>query len=333
MTNFWKSKNILITGATGFIGSWLTETLVNQGAKVTVLVRKDAFGIESIKHLKNKIKIIYGDLRNKEVIYKAVKDKAVIFHLAAITQVLYSIKNPEETVSVNVGGTLNILEGIRRNHKNQFLVFTSTDKVYGEPKYNPIDEEHCLSSKSPYDASKVAADRLIYAYHISYGLRCGIVRWSNTYGGRDANLLRAVPDFITSVINNKPAVIRGNGKHIRDFIYVTDSVRGIMAVAENSKLSNGEVFNLGTEKPTSIINLANLIIKLSGKKLKVKVLNRMVSGEINTQYLSSKKAKKMLKWRSKVNLETGLKMTMDWYKENLWWNKVMKKVHKDYGIN
>ena len=142
-----------------------------------------------------------------------------------------------------------------------------------------------------------------------------------------------VPDFITSVINNKPAVIRGNGKHIRDFIYVTDSVRGIMAVAENSKLSNGEVFNLGTEKPTSIINLANLIIKLSGKKLKVKVLNRMASGEINTQYLSSKKAKKMLKWRSKVNLETGLKMTMDWYKENLWWNKVMKKVHKDYGIN
>jgi len=213
-------------------------------------------------------------------------------------------------------------------------VFASTDKVYGEPKYNPIDEEHSLSSKSPYDASKVAADRLIHSYHTTYGIRGGIVRWSNTYGGRDANILRAVPDFVTSVINDKPPIIRGSGQHIRDYMYITDAINGMLSVAENFQSSNGEVFNLGTEKPNSVINLANLIIKLSGNENKLKpiILNKPTPGEIDKQYLSTEKAKKILGWEPKIDLKTGLKMTINWYKENRWWEKTMRRVNKFYGI-
>jgi dTDP-glucose 4,6-dehydratase len=335
MANFWKSKNVLITGATGFIGSWLAETLVKNNVNVTVLVNKnDPFGDDAIKHLKKDIKIVYGDIKNRKLIERLVKNYKILFHLAAITQVLYSIKNPGETIAVNLGGTFNILEGMRKNKSNQFLVYVSTDKVYGEPQYLPIDENHPLSAQSPYDATKVAADRLVYAYYKTYGIKTTILRWSNTYGGRDANLLRVVPDFLTSVLNNKPPIIRGNGKHLRDFIYITDVVNAILLAGEKQNLSNGEAFNLGTKKPTSIKELANLIIKLSNNKNEMKpiILGKDTPGEINRQYLTFEKAKKILGWQPKIDLETGLKMTINWYKENPWWENVMKRINKFYGI-
>ncbi len=269
MKDFWQSKKVLITGATGFIGSWLTEALLEKGADITVLVNKnDCFGEEAIKHLRKNIKIVYGDIKNKELIEKIVKNKEILFHLAAITQVLYSIKNPAETMAVNSGGTLNILEAIKKENSNQFLVYVSTDKVYGEPKYLPLDENHPLSAKSPYDASKVSADRSVSVFNQAFGVKATILRWANTYGGRDANLLRAVPDFLTSIIDNRPLVIRGDGEHIRDFLYVSDVVNALLLAGEKQSLSNGQVFNLGTTKQTSIKKLADLVIKISDYKEK-----------------------------------------------------------------
>jgi len=336
MKNFWKQKNILITGATGFIGSWLTEALVKNKANITVLVKKqDPFREDAIKHLKKDIKVVYGDTRDKKLIENLVKKHEIIFHLAAITQVLYSIKNPKETIDVNIGGTFNILEGMKKEREKgrQFLVFVSTDKVYGEPIYLPIDENHPLSAESPYDATKVAGDRLVYAYHRTYGIRATILRWSNTYGGRDANLLRTVPDFVTAILNNTAPVIRGNGKHLRDYIYITDIINALLLAGEKQNSSNGQVFNLGTKKPTSVKELANLIIKLSKKnKMKPIILGRDTPGEINKQYLSFDKAKKILGWEPKIDLKTGLKMTINWYKENRWWEKTMRRVNKFYGI-
>ena len=332
--DFWASKKVLVTGANGFIGSWLTEALVNNGANVTAFVKKgDIIGTESIKHLKDKIRIIYGDIRDAKSVTNAVRGKDVIFHLAAITQVLYSIKNPKETIDINVCGTFNILEAIRRNNYEQFLVFTSTDKVYGEPKYNPIDEEHPLSSKSPYDASKLAADRLVHSYHVSYHLKSSIVRWSNTYGGRDSNILRAVPDFVVSLLNGRPPVIRGDGNHVRDYVYVDDAVSGILCTAEKQKISTGHTFNLGTERPVSVRELAKLIIKIFGLSGKIRpvVLRRNVPGEIRTQYLSAKKARKMLGWKPKTNLEEGLQKTISWYKNNPAWQKVVKRNSRFYA--
>jgi len=333
---FWNDKRVLVTGATGFIGSWLVERLSNLGATITVFIKEnDPIDLASLVEVKDKVKIFYGDIRESDTVYQALNNQEIIFHLAAITQVLYAIKNPAETVAVDVNGTLNILEAIRNNDIDPFLVFASTDKVYGEPKYLPIDEEHVLLAKSPYDASKLAADRLVSSYFNTYGIKSSIVRWSNTYGGRDSNILRAVPDFIMSILNNKPPIIRGNGKHIRDYMYVDDAISGILLIAEKQAKSNGEAFNIGTERPTSVLDLAKLITKLM--KLEVKtspiILNKPLYGEIEVQYLSYKKAYQVLGWEPKINLEDGLKDTIEWYKNNRHWLNVINKVSNFYGIN
>ena len=329
----WTDVNVLITGATGFIGSWLTETLLEKKAKITVLIKKDdPLGFGGIEHIKDKVKVVYGDVCKNSTLSNAIKDQTFIFHLAAITQVLYALKNPVETFKVDAIGTLNILEEIRKSKSDPYLVYASTDKVYGEPKYLPIDEKHILNAKSPYDASKLAADRLVSSYHNSYNVHASIIRWSNTYGGRDSNILRIVPDFVLSLLNGKAPVIRGNGKGVRDYMYVTDSVNGIILTAEN--MLNGEVFNFGTGNPTSVKELANMIIKLMGyeNKLKPVMLNKVVPGEIRNQYLSYKKAKKILKWKPVVDLRTGLIKTVEWYKENPHWKRVIEKVNNYYGI-
>lgn len=331
----WKYKKVAITGATGFIGSWLTEDLVTRGAEVTILVRKDSpRGIRVLGKYADKVKIIYGDVREYDTIRSFVSDKDYIFHLAAITQVLYSTTHPVDTFNIDANGTLNILEAIRASSSQPFLIFQSTDKVYGEPNYVPIDERCGLSSKSPYDASKIAADRLVNSYFTSYGLKGTILRPSNVIGGRDANIWRAVPDFVLSIINNKPPTIRGNGKHIRDYTYVSDTVAAIRLAAEKQTKSNGEVFNIGTGKPTSVLDLSNLLIEVSGMKRKMKpvLMNKNTPSEIYKQYLTSAKARKLLGWVPKVSLKEGLKKTFEWYIQNPWWLSVIKDVEKYYSI-
>jgi CDP-glucose 4,6-dehydratase len=187
-----------------------------------------------------------------------------------------------------------------------------------------------MSAKSPYDASKLAGDVMTLAYHSTYGMPTTITRWSNTIGGRDANILRAVPDFVTSIMNGKPPTIRGDGKQVRDYIYVTDSVSGILAAADNVKKSDGQVFHLGTEKPTTVLEIANLVIDKMGKKGKMKpvVLGKNNPGEINEQYLSSKKAREVLGWKPEVSLEDGIQKSVDWYTGHPEWYDLMVKVKK-----
>lgn len=328
-SEFWNDKKILVTGATGFIGSWLTEELVKRNSNVTVFVKKDdPLREDAIKHLAEKIKIVYGDIRNKSPVEVAVKDQEIIFHLAAFSQVINSMLNPVETVEVNTIGTMNFLEAVRKSNLDQTFVFASTDKVYGEPQYLPIDEKHPLSAKSPYDASKLAADRLTFSYFVSYGIKASISRWSNTIGGRDANHLRALPDFIISLLNNKSPTIRGDGKHVRDYMYVTDSTNGIMLLAEKINLTKGESFNFGTERPTSVMELADLVIKTMNleNKFKPVILNNPTPGEINKQFLSAKKATEILKWKPEISLEEGVKRTIEWYSQNRWWEDVINRV-------
>ncbi len=331
----WNDRRVLVTGATGFIGSWLTEAILERGGKVTAFVKKDdPLMLGGITKFSDKLKIVYGDVRDKEAVKNAVADQELIFHLAAITQVPYAVKNPVETAEVDIFGAINILETIRNSDQNVFLVYASTDKVYGEPKYVPIDEHHPLLTKSPYDASKLAADRMTYAYYTTYGLKSAITRWSNTIGGRDANILRAVPDFITAIQEGKPPTIRYSGNNVRDFIYVTDSVDGMLATAENQNVSTGEAFNLGTGKPSTIFNIATMLIKMMGfeNKMAPVVLNNPEPGEIKSQYLSSEKAREMLKWEPKVSLEEGLLLSVKWYLENKWWFEIMNRVSRFYGL-
>lgn len=324
-------KRVLVTGATGFIGSWLTESLIEEGADVSVLInRADPLGTGGIAHVMNKVKSFYGDITKADSVGRALKDQETVFHLAALTQVIHSFTLARDFFDVNAMGTLNMLEGLRKSKSLDFLVFSSTDKVYGEPRYVPMDEQHTLSAKSPYDASKLAGDVMVQSYNSTYGLPAGRTRWSNTIGGRDSNILRAVPDFVTSIMHRKPPTIRGDGKQIRDYIYVSDAVSGIMSVARNKNKTNGEVFNLGTERPTSVIQMANLVIEKMGMKGKMRpvVLGKNNLGEIDKQYLSAKKAREKLGWSPKVSLEDGVGKTVEWYRAHPEWYDVMMKVKK-----
>ena len=330
----WQEKRVLITGATGFIGSWLTEILLTKGAKITALIKKDDLLIASLRHILNRIEPFYGDIRDQKVTDKAVENQDVIFHLAATTQVTYAMKNPIETFEVNVSGTLNLLESIRKKNPSAFLIYTSTDKVYGEPRYLPIDEEHPLSARSPYDASKLGADRLVNSYVVTYGIDASIARWSNTIGGRDSNILRAAPGFVTSILDGRPPTIRGDGRHIRDYMYVTDAVGGIICLAENRELTRGDVFNFGTGVGTSVVELANMIVNLMGceGRLKPVIVGARTLGEIDRQYLSAKKANELLKWRPEVDLKSGLAKTIKWYIDNPWWRAVMNESNRSKGM-
>lgn len=331
MASGFADKRVLVTGAGGFIGSWLTEALLDAGAEVSVLIDKyGPIGNSGIAHITNKIKPFYGDITKPETLKKPLRDQELVFHLAALTQVIHSFTRAEKFFQVNAIGTLNILEELRKSKSLELLVFSSTDKVYGEPQYLPIDEKHQLGSKSPYDASKLAGDVLVESYFHTYSLPTSRTRWSNTIGGRDVNILRAAPDFITSIMHGKPPTIRGDGKQIRDYIYVTDAVSGILAVAENKNKANGDVFNLGTERPTSVLDIANLVIEKMGMKNKMKpaVAGKNNPGEIDNQYLSAKKAREKLKWSPKVPLEEGVAKAAEWYKKHPEWYDVMLRVKK-----
>lgn len=335
MPQTFEDRKVLITGASGFIGSWLTEDMIRRGADVSALVHEGgALGLGGISHLKGKVRIFRGDITKPASLKPAVKDQEVVFHLAALTQVIHSFTLGKMFFDVNGTGTVNVLEALRNSKAFEFLVYSSTDKVYGEPEYLPIDEKHTLRPKSPYDASKLAGDLALDAYQKTYGLSSARTRWSNTIGGRDSNILRAVPDFVTSIMNGRPPTIRGDGRQIRDYMYVTDAVSGIAAVAEKSKKASGNAFNLGTEKPSSVLDMANLVIEKMGQKGKMRpvVMGKKNPGEIDRQYLSSKKARDELGWSPNVSLDDGVAKTVDWYKRNPGWYGVMVKSKKYWDI-
>ncbi|MBI2674886.1 MAG: SDR family NAD(P)-dependent oxidoreductase [Candidatus Aenigmarchaeota archaeon] len=331
----WEGRKVLVTGATGFIGSSLTEALVGKGAEISVLARKDSPRLKCLDHLKGRIAYFYGDVRDKGVLHEALKNQEIIYHLAAITQVIYAVKNPVISAEVNFTATLNLLEFLREEKQDAFLVYASSDKVYGEPNKLPIDESNLLLGKSPYDATKLAGDRICYAYHVTYGQRLAIFRGSNAYGRRDANILRAVPDFILSLLDGRQPAIRGHGRHQRDFMYIDDIVSALTVLYEKNKITNGDVFNFGTSKPISVYDLALNIIKAAGQEGKIEplVLGKDFSGEIDTQYVSYRKANEKFGWQPKYTLEEGLKRTIEWYRQNTWFRDVIRKTSEYYGID
>lgn len=336
MSSFWNEKKVLITGGNGFIGSWLTERIIDEGADVTLLIKKeDPVGLKSLPNLSKKTKIIYSDLREEDKVKAAIKDQEYIFHLAAITQVIYGIHNPREVVDVDINGTLNIIEAMRNGNSDAHLVFTSTDKVYGEPEYVPIDEKHPLSAKSPYDASKLGADRLVYSYHVTYGMKTAISRCSNVIGGRDFNILRAIPSFVYFLMNNRQPIIRTNGKYVRDYMYVDDAVNGILLLGEKQEKSNGKAFNFGTGKSTDVIEIAREVIH-NFENTTVKephILGKDMVGEIERQYLSFKRANELLGWSPKISFKEGVRRSVAWYKQNPWWVQLAKETAKYYELN
>ena len=316
----WKGANVLITGADGFIGSHVAKALAEKEAEVITIVRdvKKTSNLDVLS-LRNKINVIHGDLINLHDCERAINEYDVqfVFHIAAQAIVGPANRSPLSTFESNIKGTWNTLESCRLSKTIKGLIIASSDKAYGQQKKLPYTEESPLNGYFPYDTSKACAEIIARSYFMTYQLPLAITRNANTYGPADMNLSRIIPDVITTILKNGRPEIRSDGTPERDYMYIKDAVSAYLALAENlhRKEVIGQSFNFGTGKPVKVIELYNKIIKLMGKNTIPKILGE-AKNEIDRQYLSIEKAKKVLKWQPKYSLDAGLKETIEWYKKN-----------------
>ena len=314
----WKERNIFITGADGFIGSWLARSLVEKGANVTLILRdmKKESGID-LQHIREDVTLVQGDICDYQTVLRILNEYAIdtCFHLAAQALVQIANASPLSTFESNIKGTYTILEACRTTAVNRIVV-ASSDKAYGSQK-TPYTEDSPLLGTFPYDASKVCADVLARSYALSYGMPIAVTRNANTYGGGDLNFSRIIPDAIRCVLQSKEFIIRSDGSPERDYLYVADAVSGYLCLAENvhRKDVQCQAFNFGTQKPVRVIDVFKKISELCGRKeAKLKILGT-ATNEIDRQYLSIEKARKALGWEPRHTLEQGLKETIAWYKD------------------
>lgn len=323
-----KNKKILVTGADGFIGSHLTERLVKMGCKVRAMCLYNSFNswgwLDSIdKKLLNKIEVVLGDVRDIKSVKKVCKNVDYVFHLASLIAIPHSYHSPYSYLHTNTEGTMNILEACI-DTKVTKIIHTSTSEVYGDIKKMPISETDKIFAKSPYSATKIAADQVAESYYSSFGLPVTIVRPFNTYGPRQSN--RAIiPTIISQILDGKKQIKLGSLYPTRDFSYIDDTVNGFISAA-TSKNSIGETFNIGAGYEIAIGDLFNIINKLCNSNAKIKTENiriRPKSGEVYRLKADNKKAKRLIKWEPKYSGKTGLikglENTIEWFskEENL----------------
>ncbi|SDI24160.1 SDR family NAD(P)-dependent oxidoreductase [Desulfosporosinus hippei] len=312
----WEHKQVLITGAGGFIGSHLAEALVKAGAKVRVFIRynsRDGRGnLEDLEPgLLEQIEIIAGDLRDADVIERSVKGCNAVFHLGALVGIPYSYKNPREVVETNILGTFNVLTAAR-DHGVEQIVHTSTSEVYGSALYVPIDESHPLQGQSPYSASKIGADKLAESFYASFDLPVVTVRPFNCYGPRQS--ARAViPTLITQALACKEIRL-GNTETLRDFTFVTDTADGFIKAAQ-SKKGFGKVINIGSGREISIGELAKIVLKTVQSTAEITVDGARIRpsrSEVSRLLADNRLAKETIGWEPQVTLEEGIKRTVAW---------------------
>lgn len=313
-------RNILITGAAGFIGSHLAELLVREGYNVKAFVRynsKNNWGWLESSDIKNDIEIISGDIRDYDSVYNALQGCDAVFHLAALIGIPYSYISPKAYIETNITGTYNVLQSSRELGLHQVLV-TSTSETYGTAQYVPIDENHPMVGQSPYAASKIGADQLAVSFHRSFNLPVKIVRPFNTYGPRQS--ARAViPTIISQILFGKKILELGNLAPTRDLTFVTDTASGFLEISKSDKLF-GEVVNIGNGKEISVGNLVNLISELI--KVKVTINNaemriRPTNSEVERLLCNNGKILSNTSWSPQIDLRAGLLHTIDWVSNNL----------------
>jgi len=308
---------MLITGGAGFIGSHLCEKYTNEGHTVLCLDNFMNGNLINIRHLLNhrNFKLINGDIRNFDLLEKIIRDVDVVFHLAAQIHVDRSIVEPQLTYEVNVLGTQNILEAARICDVGK-VIHTSTSEVFGSAQYVPMDENHPLDAPHPYGASKIAADRMCYAYIKSYGMNIYIMRLFNTFGPKqkDSGYGGVISIFVKRVLGGMPPIIYGDGYQTRDYTYIKDVVTAYDSILNHDKPME-EPINFGTGREIRIVDLANEIIRLCGKEKEIKPVHvEPRPGEVQRLVAKISKAKELLGWQPKYELEDGLREFVDWYR-------------------
>jgi len=318
MNNFFKNKKVVVTGAGGFIGSHLTERLLELGAHVTAFVHYSCRSFngwleeKAIYH--DNLAIVSGDIRDPFQINELLDEADTVFHLAALIGIPFSYKAVQSYLETNLNGTLNILEAAK-SRKLRRVIVTSTSEVYGTAIQTPMSEKHPLQAQSPYSASKIAADMLAYSYACAFETPVTIVRPFNTYGPRQS--ARAViPTIIQQALSCKTIKL-GDLKPIRDFNFVSDTVEGFIKAAQNG--ITGETYNLATGKGVrigEILETVARILKIDFSPEFEEIRKRPPSSEVMCLIGDASKAAKELDWQPKVKFEEGIKKTIEWF-ENL----------------
>jgi NAD dependent epimerase/dehydratase len=316
----WNERRILITGAGGFIGSHLTERLVELGARVKAFVRynsRNDWGLLELipKDKLSQVEVIMGDLRDSDATRRAGKDMDIFFHLGSLIAIPYSYEHPREAIETNIMGTLNILNSARENSIKK-VIHTSTSEVYGTAQYVPIDEKHPLQGQSPYSASKIGADMIAESYYRSFETPVTIIRPFNTFGPRQS--ARAVIPTIISQALIGEQIYLGSLHPKRDFTYIDDVVEAFMKVAESPSL-NGEVINIGSNFEESVGDIVRRVLEILGKNKEIIVDSnriRPLMSEVERLWCDNTKAKELLGWVPGISFDEGLRKTVEWISDN-----------------
>jgi UDP-glucose 4-epimerase len=303
-----ENKKVLVTGGAGFIGSHVVDQLVDDGCWVRVVDNLSTGKLENISgHLKSgRVAFVEGDVRDASVVEKSVEDVDVVVHLAALTSAPFSVENPSFTFDVNLAGTLNLLRSCAEKKVGRF-VFVSSCAVYGESKFLPVSEEHPTNPISPYAESKLAGEKFCLGFHEKKLLKSVVLRLFNVYGPRQGmnDYSGVITRFIERGRQGLPLVIYGDGWQTRDFVNIRDVVQAVSRAIE-SEYAEGNVFNIGSGKPTSVNELAETL--LESAMLDLQVLHEEPRlGEIRHSYADISKAEKLLRYRPKVSLRDGLR--------------------------
>ena len=312
-------KTILVTGADGFIGSHLTEMLLNKGYKVRALSQYNSFNywgwLEDIPKNDN-LEIVSGDIRDPYFCKVITKDVDLIFHLAALIAIPYSYDAPDSYVDTNVKGTLNICQAAKERG-NIRVIHTSTSEVYGTAQYVPIDEKHPKQPQSPYSASKIGADAIALSFYNAFNLPVTIARPFNTYGPRQS--ARAIiPTIITQIANGVKQIKLGDLRPTRDFNFVKDTCQGFIALAESDK-TIGEEINISSNFEISMHDTLNIIKEIMNSDIELvtdEIRIRPKKSEVFRLWGDNTKIKTLTNFKSKYSIKEGLQITCDWFKNS-----------------
>ena len=329
-------KRVLVTGGAGFISSNVIRHLLR--ATPYEVVSLDALtyagNIENLADLiaHERLSFVHGDIRDSELVRQVVADVDVIVNAAAESHVEKSIQEgAREFVTTNVEGTQILLDAVRETPVERFVLISSSE-VYGTARYAPMDEDHPLDPRSPYAATKAGADRLAYAYHVTYDLPVVIVRPFNNYGPRQ-HPEKVIPRFITQALDDQPLTVHGDGVASRDWLYVDDDAEAIEAIIEAPlERVAGETINVATGVDISVEGIADLVLELLGRPLSLREHVEERPGQVHRHVGSTDKAAALLGWRARTRFEDGLERTVAWYRDNeAWWRAILGSGARAYS--
>ncbi|MBV9311468.1 MAG: GDP-mannose 4,6-dehydratase [Solirubrobacterales bacterium] len=312
-------SSVLVTGAYGLLGSWLVKSLLDAGARVTVVHRDEPpTAALRLMGLESEVNVVRGDICEQGLISRTLAEYEIdsTFHLAAQTIVPTANRGPLSTFETNIRGTWLLLEACRV-HGVERVIVASSDKAYGAHRQLPYREDYALQPRYPYDVSKAAADLLARSYWHTWQLPVAVTRFANLYGGGDTNGSRLVPETVAAALAGRAPVVRSDGSPMRDFLYVEDAVDAYLAIWEalGRGAARGEAYNAGSGGAHRVLDVVELICRLAGTDVEPDVRGEGTpSGEIDRQWVDYQKLNELTGWKPSFTLEEGLGRTIDWYR-------------------